>query len=285
MGRVLVSVEELSRDLGHSDLVVVDCRFSLADANAGERAYMEGHIPGAFYAHLERDLSAPIVPGKTGRHPLPDPHALASRLETFGLNASRRLVAYDDGNGAMAARLWWLVRWLGHEQVAVLDGGYRAWREAGKSVEARIPERQKGDLSVRLRSDLVVDAADVERIRARPDHRVFDARAPERYRGELEPIDRVAGHIPGARSLPLTDNLRGDRFQDAEEVRRRFDVALGGVPPERAVAYCGSGVTACHLVLAGSYAGLDGIRLYAGSWSDWITDPRRPIATGREPDR
>jgi thiosulfate/3-mercaptopyruvate sulfurtransferase len=184
----------------------------------------------------------------------------------------------------MAARLWWLARWLGHDAVAVLDGGYSAWLEAKLAVSQAIPSPAPRAFSMTLRNDLVADAAEVERIRTLPDHRIFDARAPERYRGDVEPIDPVAGHIAGARSLPFTENLHGGaHFRSARELRERFLAALAGAPAPQAIVYCGSGVTACHDVLAAEIAGFPGVRLYPGSWSEWILDPERPTARGEEP--
>lgn len=281
--RTLIAPDQLAALLGSRDLVVVDCRFSLSDAEAGERAYRQGHVPGAVYAHLERDLSGPVVPGKTGRHPLPDPRMLADRLGAWGLDASKQLVAYDDAGGAMAARLWWLARWLGHDAVAVLDGGFPAWVHAGHPVTADVPTPEPARFEPALRPELAVDAARVDALRTDPARRLFDARAPERYRGDVEPIDPVAGHIPGARCLPFSENLRDGRFRSAAELAERYRAALGDVPASEAVVYCGSGVTACHAVLAAAHAGLDGLRLYPGSWSEWITDPSRPVARGEEP--
>jgi thiosulfate/3-mercaptopyruvate sulfurtransferase len=280
--RALISVEELSEFGDSPDLVVVDCRFSLTDRDAGERSYRAGHVPGALYAHLERDLSAPVVPSKTGRHPLPDPDVLAARLGALGLDETRQLVAYDDTGGTMAARLWWLARWLGHDRAAVLDGGYPAWTRAGRPVSTDMPTPRPRRFHAKLRPELVASADDVDAERVRTDRRLLDARAPERYRGEVEPIDPVAGHIPGARSLPTSGNLADGHFREPEALRRRFDIALGGVLPEHTIVYCGSGVTACHDVLAALHAGIDGLRVYPGSWSEWITVSSRPIATGDE---
>jgi thiosulfate/3-mercaptopyruvate sulfurtransferase len=277
MFTTLISADELARVLAELHIRVVDCRFSLGDSGAGRRAYSAGHIPGAVYAHLGDDLSGPIEPGKSGRHPLPDPDRLAARLGSWGIGNRTQVVAYDDQSGAMAARLWWMLRWLGHDAVAVLDGGFQAW-QGPVSSEPSAPPRAR--FSPRLRPELAVDLGAVERLREQGDHVLLDARAPERYRGEVEPIDPVAGHIPGARSLPLTENLEAGRFGEPDAVKRRLLSVIGSAAPERAIAYCGSGVTACHLILAAEHAGLPGLRLYPGSWSEWITDPSRPIARG-----
>lgn len=275
----LIDPETLAAHLDDPAWVVVDCRFSLTDPTYGRRAYVQAHIPGAVYAHLEEDFSGPVVPGKTGRHPLPDPKALAATFSRLGIEAHLQVVAYDDAGGAMAAaRLWWLLRWLGHDAVAVLDGGWSRWVREGRPVcsgsEVRVPRSFKPQ----VRSEYVVTSEEVARVRTDPAWRLLDVRAPARFRGEEEPIDPVAGHIPGALNAPFAENLTVDgRFRSPQELRARFEALLGPVPPERVVCYCGSGVTAAHTLLAMSYAGLQGARLYAGSWSEWITDPARPI--------
>jgi thiosulfate/3-mercaptopyruvate sulfurtransferase len=282
MQRPVVSAEELAALLDQPSTVIVDCRFSLADPEAGRRAYLAGHIPGAVYAHLDDDLSGPKLPGKTGRHPLPEPARLAETLGAWGVTDGVQVVAYDDVGGAMATRLWWLLRWLGHDAVAVLDGGLPAWLASGGPTSTTADAPRPAVFVPRARPALVADADEVARLAERSDHRLLDARAAERFRGEVEPIDPVAGHIPGARSLPLGENLDAAKLRDRAAIRARFARALGDVPPERAVAYCGSGVTACHLIWAAEVAGLPGMRLYPGSWSEWITDPRRPVARGEE---
>jgi thiosulfate/3-mercaptopyruvate sulfurtransferase len=215
----------------------------------------------------------------TGRHPLPSVDLFVSKLRSWGIGNASQVVAYDDAGGAFAARLWWMLRWLGHEAVAVLDGGFPAWVAEGRPVTAELPLVSPGDFTPRPRPDLLVTAA----LLAAPESRagkLFDARAPERYRGDIEPIDPVAGHIPGAENLPFAENLRDGRFKPAAELRARLAAALGATQPEDAVVYCGSGVTACHDVLAFAQAGLPLPKLYAGSWSEWITDAARPTARG-----
>lgn len=278
--RTLISARELADRSKTPNLLILDCRFSLTDPAAGQRAYGAGHIPGAHYLHLERDLSSAIVPGKTGRHPLPDPELLANRLGALGADATTQLVGYDDAGGAMAARLWWLARWLGHDDVAVLDGGYPAWLAEGLPITTEVPSPSPKRFVATLRSDLSVEAADVARALAGSTHLLFDARAEERYRGDVEPIDPVAGHIPSARCVPFSQNLEGGYFRSPAELRQRFETELAGVPADKAIVYCGSGVTACHDILAAAHAGLHGMKLYAGSWSEWITDPNRPVARG-----
>lgn len=276
----LVDTARLHEKLGSPGLRLVDCRFSLSDPEAGARLYAASHLPGATYAHLERDLSSPIVAGETGRHPLPELERFAEFLGRSGIGNDSDVVVYDDAGGAMAARLWWLLRYVGHDRVALLDGGFGAWTAAGLPLSSEVPDFAPAHFEIRLRPELAVDADEVEALRARSDRRLFDARAPERFRGDVEPIDPVAGHIPGARSLPFAGSLREGKFLPAEELRQRFVDALDGVPIERAVAYCGSGVTACHHVLAAEQAGLPGLRLYPGSWSEWIATGRRPVEKG-----
>ncbi len=236
-------------------------------------------MPGASFADLLEDLSGPITAGKTGRHPLPDVESFATKLRAWGIGAASQVVVYDDAAGAFASRLWWMLRWLGHDAVAVLDGGFSAWVAEGGPVTDGVTQLALGDFTPQPRRDLLTTASEL----AAPQsiaRKLFDARAPERYRGDVEPIDPVAGHIPGADNLPFADNLRDGRFRPAGELRERFATALDGTAPEQAVVYCGSGVTACHDVLAFAHAGLPLPRLYAGSWSEWITDPARPTRKG-----
>jgi thiosulfate/3-mercaptopyruvate sulfurtransferase len=274
----LISTADLFAHIGDADWAVVDCRFSLDDIERGRLDYEREHISGAVYAHLEEDLSAPIIPGKTGRHPLPEIETLARRFSHWGIDASTQVVAYDDGPGPMAARLWWLLRWLGHDAVAVLDGGWFGWKAEGRPVSSGVDVRRARVFNPQPRAELVTDAAGVLETLGNPNSRLVDARAVERFRGEVEPLDPVAGHIPGAVCAPYTENLNSDgHFLSPEQLRTRFEAVLGEVPPERAVFYCGSGVTAAHNLLALAHAGLGDARLYVGSWSDWITDPTRPI--------
>ncbi len=273
----LIDVPGLSANLGHPDWALFDCRCNLLEPGAGRAAYDAGHIPGARFADLDTDLSAPVTPA-TGRHPLPDPDVMAARLGAWGVDRATQVVVYDADNGAFATRLWWLLRWLGHDAVALLDGGFRAWTEAAGAVTTALPERAARRFEAARRPRLAVD---VDTVLAGDHGPLLDARTPERFRGDREPIDPVAGHIPGALNLPLQGNLdaRG-RFLPPEQLRARYLAALGGAGPETAVHYCGSGVSACHNVLAMEHAGLHGSRLYAGSWSEWIRDPERAVATG-----
>jgi thiosulfate/3-mercaptopyruvate sulfurtransferase len=252
----LISVPELIPNIGDPNWVIIDCRFSLEDPESGRQGYLDAHIPGALYAHLDEDLCGPVIKGQTGRHPLPSIESFTEKLGDWGINSSVKVVAYDDAGGAMAAsRLWWLLRWLGHYAVAVLDGGWREWLSSGQPVRSGVD----------------------------PGLLIVDSRAEERYRGEVEPIDPVAGHIPGAINAPHQNVLNEhNRFLEPEKLQAYFTKLLGDFSTKETVFYCGSGVTAVQNVLALAHAGLGDARLYAGSWSEWITDPARPIATGIE---
>jgi thiosulfate/3-mercaptopyruvate sulfurtransferase len=261
---------------------IVDCRFVLADAPWGEREYLARHIPGAVYAHLERDLSG-AVSGRNGRHPLPDPASFAKTLGALGIGAGVQVVAYDQDNGAFACRLWWLLRWMGHTDVAVLDGGFARWLAEHQPTKPGVETRASRAYSGSPREEMVAGLDEVERLVSTRMARLVDVRAPERYRGEVEPIDRVAGHIPGAVNDHFLQNVdEHGIFRPPEVLRERLTSALAGAAPETAICYCGSGVTACHTMLALEVAGIPGVRLYAGSWSEWSSDPSRPIATAKD---
>jgi len=273
----LITGPELVSRLGDPTLCIVDCRASLQNPSAGWDAYAEAHLPGAKFADLLEDLSGPITPGETGRHPLPALETFVAKLRRWGVGARSQVVAYDDAGGAFAARLWWMLRWLGHDAVAVLDGGFAAWLAEGRPVTDQVSEAVPGDFTAHPRSEWLVTTDELAAPQSTA-RRLFDARAPERFAGDVEPIDPVAGHIPGALNLPFADNLRDGRFRPPAELRQRLTQALDGSPPEDAIVYCGSGVTACHDILAFAHAGLPLPRLYAGSWSEWITDSARPTA-------
>jgi thiosulfate/3-mercaptopyruvate sulfurtransferase len=283
--KTLVDVSSLAEMLGRPRLAVVDCRFDLLHPEAGRRAYLAAHIPGARYADLNRDLSAPAGP-QTGRHPLPDPDAFARRLESLGIGDDTQVIAYDEANGSFAARLWWMLRWLGHDAAAVLDGGWRAWTAQGGAQSDEVPvepsNAARNRFTPRVDLKMVLSTADLEKALRVPDSVLLvDARSPERYAGSVEPIDPVAGHVPGAVNHPFGDNLAADgRWLPAAELKRRWRERLGGRQPQNLVAMCGSGVTACHNLLSLEVADLRGARLYAGSWSEWIRDPRRAVARG-----
>jgi thiosulfate/3-mercaptopyruvate sulfurtransferase len=285
--KTLIGAESLQELLGDERLAVVDCRFDLMLPAAGREAYLTAHIPGACYADLNGDLSAPIGP-HTGRHPLPHPKAFANRMGALGIGDDAQVVAYDDANGSFAARLWWMLRWVGHDAVAVLDGGFQAWKSRGGAVQTGEGECRARRLTVRndacaaaSAADSVASVADVAQALRDPAALLVDARAADRFAGLLEPIDSVAGHIPGAVNHPFTANLGADnRFLPAAELKRRWLLRLAGKEPGSVIAMCGSGVTACHNLLSLEVAGLPGAKLYAGSWSEWIRDPKRPVARG-----
>ena len=276
----LIDTATLARELERGDLVLFDCRFELGDTQWGEREYANAHLPGAQYLHLDRDLSGPITQ-HSGRHPLPDPREFARRLAARGVGADCQLIAYDQGNGAHASRLWWLARWIGLRNVAVLDGGIAAWRNAGLPLDQAEPRVTPRDLPVRVDESAWITSEAVDALRRAPGHLLIDARGADRFAGRNEAIDPVAGHVPGARSLPFPGNLGADgKFLPAAQLRQRWQTMLGSLPASSIVAMCGSGVTACHNLLALEHAGLRGARLYAGSWSEWIRDPSRPTAIG-----
>jgi thiosulfate/3-mercaptopyruvate sulfurtransferase len=275
----LISTSELALHLADHDWAIFDCRFSLADPERGRRDYAQAHIPGALYAHLDEDLSGPIVPGVTGRHPLPAIGEMAARFSRWGIDQRVQGVAYDDGGGGIAARLWWLLRWLGHDAVAVLDGDWRKWTSERRPVNNSVEPRPARSFIPRPKADLLITTAEVESKLHDAGSKIFDSRTTDRYHGENETIDPIAGHIPGTISAPYPDNLNPDgSFRSAEELRARFMALLGDTPAEQTAFYCGSGVTAAQNILALKHAGLGDAKLYAGSWSEWITDPQRPIA-------
>ncbi len=281
MYTTLISTEELAAHLNDSEWAIIDCRFSLVDTELGRQQYLENHIAGALYAHLDDDLAGLIVPGQTGRHPLPEVDVLAQTLSNWGIDERVQVVIYDSSGGAIAARLWWMLRWLGHEAVAVLDGSWPRWQSEERAVRSGSESRQPRIFTPQPRPGMIVATDEVQNIRTDPTYRLIDSRSPERYRGENEPIDPVPGRIPGAVSLPFANNVdAGGCFLPPETLKARFQESLGDIPPERAVFYCGSGVTAIHNILAMLHAGVGEGQLYVGSWSKWITDPERPIESG-----
>ena len=276
----LISVADLAGHLDDPNWVICDCRHDLADTTTGRRAYAESHIPGARFLHLDEDLSAPLT-GRNGRHPLPDPEKFGRRLGELGISNTSQVVAYDASGGFYAARLWWMLRWAGHEAAAVLDGGWQAWIKAGHPVTAQLPSIKAAGFTPRCRTDLARDAGSIVANLGKPGPLLLDARSPDRFRGENETLDPVGGHIPGAANRFFKLNLETDgRFKSATILRREFNELLGNNAPGDVAHYCGSGVTACHNLLAMEIAGLSGSRLYPGSWSEWVADPSRPIAVG-----
>jgi thiosulfate/3-mercaptopyruvate sulfurtransferase len=274
------------RDLvGKPRIAIIDCRFDLMNPEGGRRAYLEGHIPGARYADLNTDLSAPIS-ATSGRHPLPAPDDFARTLARFGVGRDTQVIAYDDSAGAFAARAWWMLRWIGHPAAAVLDGGIKAWVSEGGALQSGEPEPLPAavsgrHLSAQADTAAVIGTAELQRRLSDPAFLLVDARAGERYAGTVEPIDAVAGHITGSVNQPFSTNLGADgRFLPAAVLRQVWGSRLAGRSPTHVAAMCGSGVTACHNLLSMEVAGFPGAKLYAGSWSEWIRDPRRPIARG-----
>lgn len=278
----LIAADELAEAIDRC--LVIDCSHDLMDADAGRRGYAEAHIPGARFVHLDAQLSGP-KDGRNGRHPMPSREHVRALLESLGLTDDMQLVVYDGAGGSTAGRLWFMARWIGHDAAAVLDGGLPAWRKAGYPVNAEDPApRAVGRLTLRDSLATLVDAHETGRAASDRDRLVIDARAANRYRGEVEPFDPVAGHIPGSINRPWGSNVREDgRFKPAPVLRAEFDALLAGRPASAVVNSCGSGVSACHNLLAMAHAGLPGAALYGGSWSEWVADPARPVATGAEP--
>jgi thiosulfate/3-mercaptopyruvate sulfurtransferase len=274
----LVPAETLATALGRADLAIVDCRFSLMNPGAGEVAYQQGHLPGAVYAHLDRDLSDHRQHGR-GRHPWPDAAEFTAKLGRWGISPAHQVVVYDDGDGAYAARLWFMLRNLGHEKVAVLDGGWSRWTSIGLPVDSRISKPMQQVYVALFDNARLLDADAVEARLAQGDLLV-DARGAERFRGDVEPIDKVAGHVPGAVNRPYTSNVVDNRFKTPVQLAAEFRELLGEHPAPDTIVMCGSGVTACHHLLAMERAGLKGARLFTGSWSGWIEAGTRPVATG-----
>lgn len=274
----LVPAETLAIAIGRSDLAIVDCRFSLVNPIAGELAYQQGHLPGAVYAHLDRDLSDPTKHGQ-GRHPWPGAAHFTAKLGRWGITPAHQVIIYDDGDGAFAARLWFLLRLLGHEKVAVLDGGWARWTALGLPVDSRVPAPVQAEYVAEFDRDRLLDADQVQE-RLDAGDLLVDARAADRFRGENEHIDRVAGHVPGAQNRPYADNLIDKRFKPPVQLAAEFRELLGTHPAEQVIVMCGSGVTACHHLLAMERSGIRGAKLYTGSWSGWISEPSRAIAIG-----
>ena len=281
MYKTLIAPAQLAALLDAGNVTLFDCGFVLGDPDAGRNAYLESHLPGARYLHLDHDLAAPPS-GTNGRHPLPDPETFAATLRANGVRHGQQVVAYDASGGPYAARLWWLLRWLGHDRVAVLDGGRQAWIEEGRPMESGTePAVPAGDFTAAPHGDMAITVDAIEANIAAPAFTVLDARSASRFAGEPNPIDPVAGHIPGARNRFYGDNLdAAGRFKPAATLAAEFDAIVGDVAPADLVMQCGSGVTACHNMLALEVAGRGGARLYPGSWSEWISDPARPVATG-----
>ena len=276
MFTTLIDVASLQQLLGDPNLILVDCRFSLADTDAGERAYQKSHIPGAVYAHLDRDISSEPVTD-AGRHPLPAPEAINAMLQRLGVHANTQVVMYDDAAGMVSSRLWWMLNYMGHEAAAVLEGGWQAWQAAGGAVTSGVERNPAGTFQGRPDPDRFIQIAEVNDASL-----LVDSRAAPRYRGEMEHLDPVAGHIPGALNFPFTHNLVDGKFLPRDELRKQLKALLGDHDAGETVFYCGSGVSACMNLLALKHAGLGDAKLYVGSWSEWSRAGDRPIATGNE---
>lgn len=278
MYNALIDAQTLNSHLSDPDWIIVDCRYDLMDKNAGYQSYLAGHIPGAGYAGLHNNLSGSRPVTDCGRHPVPSPEDLEDKLSAMGIDSRRQVVAYDLSGGVFAARLWWLLHYAGHDRAAVLDGGLDAWVQAGFELDVKQPQVVAGSFKARLDAGRLVKLADVENVA-----RLVDSREPVRYRGDTEPLDRAGGHIPGAVNHYWKDNLdEQGRFLAPERLRRTFQDIYAGTEPEAVTFYCGSGISACHNLLAAVYAGFPLPRLYAGSWSEWCSDPARPVAVGPE---
>lgn len=278
----LIQPVDLATALNSPDWVILDCRFNLMNSSAGRALYEAGHLPNAQYADLEQDLSSPKT-ANSGRHPLPPIDSLVAKFGAWGIDKTTQVVVYDDANGAFAGRAWWLLRWLGHQNVAVLNGGIQAWTHSGYELTEKIVPPTARQFVAQVNPDLMISTEQLAALISDKSrlYCLLDARAPERYRGEVEPIDPIAGHIPTAVNVPFAGNLDATGyFLGTEKLRARFDELRGQLAPEQIICSCGSGVTACHNLIAMEHAGLKGAKLYVGSWSEWITDPQRPIVTG-----
>ena len=277
--QTIISAGDLNKNLTNPTWVILDSRFYLGETERAAREYFEGHIPGAIYVDLDRDLSSEVIPGKTGRHPLPDSQIFADRLSTWGIDNEVQVVVYDNEGGGLAGRLWWLLRWLGHNNVAVLDGDWNAWNNGNYPVETGEVKKDAKVFAVVEHPEYLVDLNYVDEIRLDPDYLLLDARSAERYWGLKETVDSKAGHIPGAVTAPYSENLDKNGFFLAHsQLKERFQNLLDGIPAENVVVYCGSGVTAVHNIIAMVIAGYSMPKLYPGSWSEWSLDPDRPIA-------
>ena len=283
MYAMLISAEELLAHLHNPDWVVIDCRFSLQEVDKGREDYLDGHIPGAIYADLDTDLSGTVIPGKTSRHPFPPLDRVVALFSSWGIDEKVQVVVHDFKGGGIAARLWWMLRWLGHEKVAILDGGWGNWKDKNYPGSVLAPDREARQFIPRKQEGWTMDVDEVKKIKGDPEYRLVDSRNYERYIGQEEPIDPVAGHIPGAINLPFMDNVDENGFLRSPDILRpRFEKALGEVSADHTVFYCGSGVTSCHNIFVMDHLGLGMARLYPGSWSEWIVDPNREVATGVE---
>jgi thiosulfate/3-mercaptopyruvate sulfurtransferase len=275
-----ISINTLAENYTNPNWVIVDCHFQLDDPGAGRAAYQRAHIPGARYAHLDEDLSGPVIPGKTGRHPLPTIEQITETLSNWGIDHSSQVVVYDDRSGGIAGRLWWMLKWLGHQNVAVLAASFSDWVNAGLPASDQFSPVTKKVFTPHPRPELIASQGEISNIKDRPEKLLVDSRSPDRYRGENETLDPVAGHIPGAANFYFMDNLDQNGFpKPIPELKQRFADLIGDTPPGNVIFYCGSGVTAAYNILAMEHAGLGFAKIYPGSWSEWITNPDHQIST------
>ncbi|NOX42386.1 MAG: sulfurtransferase [Gammaproteobacteria bacterium] len=282
MFTTLISAKDLFAHINDPEWIVFDCRFTLTETEAGRYAYQQSHVPGAIYVHLDEDMSSPVTQS-TGRHPLPDVKAFSEKLSAWGVDGTKQVVVYDDVFGAVAGRMWWLLRWMGHTQVALLDGGLPVWQREKYPVQDQLPALTPSTFIPNVNHDLLVDTDFVESSLSDNNIVIIDARAEQRFLGEVEPLDKVAGHVPGAISMPYDDNLAvSSNFETPEELFNLYNENINQVNYKKVIHMCGSGVTACHNILAMEHAGMNGSRLYAGSWSEWITNPQRPVVVSTD---
>ena len=282
MFKTLIDASTLAKHIGDPDWVIVDTRFDLADPAKGEQQYREAHIPGARYAHLDRHLSGPKT-GTNGRHPLPDSEVLSRTLGELGISNNSQVVVYDADSSMYAGRLWWMLRWMGHDAVAVLDGGLARWQREGHPVRGGVESSTVGHFKGAPRPGWRLTVNDVKGVMNDPTRLLVDSRTADRYRGIGETMDKVGGHIPGAANYFYGQNLAADKtFKEPEDLRTQWAAVIKGRDPKDVVVYCGSGVTACHNLLALEHAGIQGVKIFPGSWSEWSADPARPVATEPE---
>lgn len=280
----IISTSDLNKNIENEDWVIIDCRFDLMNAEKGPLMYEESHLLHAIYADLEKDLTGPVIAGTTGRHPLPEVSNISQLFSSWGVDDSVQVVVYDSLGGMIAARLWWMLRWLGHEKVAVLDGGWKKWTEERRPVVQEVQPQKTRHFVAREQIHLLANADEAAEASQNDQKCLLDARSVDRYRGENEIFDVKAGHIPGAISAPCMKNLTSDGcFADQETLRNTYSSLLNGIETRDTIVYCGSGITAAHDALALLHAGFGDCKLYPGSWSHWITDPDRPIAVGESP--
>tara|TARA_Y100000992_G_C21256929_1_gene489042 strand:- start:916 stop:1767 length:852 start_codon:yes stop_codon:yes gene_type:complete len=276
--KTIISAENLIKSLQDENTLVFDCRCDIKDTTYGIQAYTEGHIPGSIYVNVDTDLASEKTPS-SGRHPLPDADALSEKLSQWGLSSEKQAVIYDDASGAFAGRMWWILKWLGHKKVAVLDGGLGSYMSIGGKLTTDETIFEKNIFTPNIQSEMVVEITDVEEAQYKMNKLIIDARSKERYLGIKDLVDPIAGHVPGAISHPLSLNLNKDgKFRSPEDLKLAFDKIIADTTSENVISMCGSGITACHNILAMEIAGIKGIKLYVGSWSEWITDKSRPIA-------